>query len=203
MQHSDFFYDQTKAKEVGLIASADYVVTGSFNLGINNSIMTIRLKILDIERGYRLGSGKVEVRTERIQNLLNEVKKKSKVEIIYESTDLIYLDDKNRLLWERNQDDYIGFSIYDDAKEYCENLVIDGIDNWRLPTEIEIINMPYKQMYNLDLSAIWYKGEKQATLLSGPTKAGYMEFIDPGQCWPSQSFQCGYGEVRCVSVYKK
>ena len=44
------------------------------------------------------------------------------------------LDDKTGLVWQDNQDVATIEKSYSEAKEYCQNLKLDGFEDWRLPT---------------------------------------------------------------------
>jgi hypothetical protein len=47
-------------------------------------------------------------------------------------------DDKTGLVWQDNQDVIQNEMKYDDAKKYCQKLILDGFEDWRLPTLREI-----------------------------------------------------------------
>lgn len=44
------------------------------------------------------------------------------------------LDDKTGLMWQDNKDVAEIEKSYSEAKAYCQNLKLDGFDDWRLPT---------------------------------------------------------------------
>ena len=44
------------------------------------------------------------------------------------------LDDKTGLVWQDNKEILENNLNYDDAKIYCQDLEVDGFDDWRLPT---------------------------------------------------------------------
>ena len=44
------------------------------------------------------------------------------------------LDDKTGLVWQDNQDVATIEKSYSEAKKYCQNLKLDGFEDWRLPT---------------------------------------------------------------------
>ncbi|MEA3419354.1 MAG: DUF1566 domain-containing protein [Campylobacterota bacterium] len=43
-------------------------------------------------------------------------------------------DDKTGLVWQDNQDVAQTEMNYDEGKEYCQKLKLDGFEDWRLPT---------------------------------------------------------------------
>jgi len=47
------------------------------------------------------------------------------------------LDDKTGLVWQDNQDVATVEKSQPEAKEYCQNLKLDGFEDWRLPTLME------------------------------------------------------------------
>ena len=47
------------------------------------------------------------------------------------------LDDKTGLVWQDNQDVATIEKGQTEAKEYCQNLKLDGFEDWRLPTLAE------------------------------------------------------------------
>ena len=47
------------------------------------------------------------------------------------------LDDKTGLVWQDNQDVATIEKSQPEAKEYCQNLKLDGFEDWRLPTLAE------------------------------------------------------------------
>jgi len=44
------------------------------------------------------------------------------------------LDDKTGLIWQDNKEILENNLNYDEAKTYCQDLKVDGFDDWRLPT---------------------------------------------------------------------
>ena len=44
------------------------------------------------------------------------------------------LDEKSGLVWQDNRDIVKNELSYDDAVKYCRDLVLDGFDDWRLPS---------------------------------------------------------------------
>jgi hypothetical protein len=47
-------------------------------------------------------------------------------------------DEKTRLIWQDDQAVTENKFNYKDAKKYCEDLSVDGFENWRLPTLREL-----------------------------------------------------------------
>ena len=51
------------------------------------------------------------------------------------------LDEKSGLVWQDNADVGEISKSYDEAKAYCDGLVLDGFDDWRLPTIYELFTI--------------------------------------------------------------
>jgi hypothetical protein len=60
----------------------------------------------------------------------------------------VLLDDKTSLMW---QDNIYSTSIFEDwgyANQYCTKLSLEGFDNWRLPTKIELLTTINRKSIN-------------------------------------------------------
>jgi len=59
----------------------------------------------------------------------------------YEKSNNIVIDKQNNLMWQDNSEvtDYLETAIT--AKVYCENIVLNGYIDWRVPSINEIINI--------------------------------------------------------------
>ena len=61
--------------------------------------------------------------------------------IEYEKSDNIVIDKENNLMWQDNDEvtQYLETSVT--AEVYCENMILNGYIDWRVPTLNELINI--------------------------------------------------------------
>jgi hypothetical protein len=52
-----------------------------------------------------------------------------------ETTEVTVLDHLSRLIWQKHIDTS---ARWEQAQQYCDELILDGMDNWRLPTIVEL-----------------------------------------------------------------
>ena len=59
----------------------------------------------------------------------------------YEKSNNIVIDKQNNLMWQDNDEviEYLETAIT--AKVYCENIILNGYIDWRVPTITELINI--------------------------------------------------------------
>lgn len=111
------------------------------------------------------------------------------------------LDDKTGLVWQDNQAVADVVKSYDEAKKYCEQLKVDGFDDWRLPTLSElytIIDMRRERpslKYGIEMRVEeWFW---TSTLFVGdPKREAWRLSFRYGETEPSRQDRTLY--VRCV-----
>ena len=59
----------------------------------------------------------------------------------YEKSNNIVIDNQNNLMWQDNDEVTVYLETSITAKVYCENIVLNGYIDWRVPTINEIINI--------------------------------------------------------------
>jgi len=61
--------------------------------------------------------------------------------IEYEKSDNIVIDKQNKLMWQDNDEvtQYLETTVT--AEVYCENIILNGYIDWRVPTVNELINI--------------------------------------------------------------
>ncbi len=110
-------------------------------------------------------------------------------------------DKVNFLMWQDNDAAATVMLTHKEALEYCENLVLESYDNWRLPTikELELIvdkkNDPFyiaKIFKNKKASGYWAKDTVTRTL---NFYAWYMNFISGTPYYYNRDYN---KYVRCV-----
>jgi len=59
----------------------------------------------------------------------------------YEKSKNIVIDQKNKLMWQDNAEVTQYLETYITAKVYCENTILNGYIDWRVPSIDELINI--------------------------------------------------------------
>jgi hypothetical protein len=91
--------------------------------------------------------------------------------------------------------------MWDEAKDYCANLILGGVAGWRLPGRMELYTTVDLTKSNpaIDLTvfpntpAKCFWSAAQSSIVSGT--AWFVEFYYGGSIYDSKSRQCN---VRCV-----
>jgi hypothetical protein len=60
----------------------------------------------------------------------------------------IVQDTSTGLVWQDTEDNITVKKSWSDAITYCEELVLDGYEDWRLPNRSELISLTDKSIYN-------------------------------------------------------
>lgn len=116
----------------------------------------------------------------------------------------IVVDNNTKLQW---QDDYsdnggnIKIAKWGDALSYCENLSLEGFDDWRLPNKNELLSIVDYTKYNPSIDTNKFKNIRSYHYWSSTTNAGSTNYawnvvFNNGS---SRSYSKGNtGYVRCV-----
>ncbi|WP_295418017.1 DUF1566 domain-containing protein [Sulfurovum sp.] len=111
------------------------------------------------------------------------------------------LDDRTGLVWQDNQAVAEVTKSYSDAKKYCEQLKVDGFEDWRLPTLSELYTIVDMRR---ERPALKYGFEMRveewfwtATLFAGdPKREAWRLSFRYGEAEPSRQERTLH--VRCV-----
>jgi hypothetical protein len=91
-------------------------------------------------------------------------------------------DAVTNLTWQRNlPSTYAGctaFCTWDKAKAYCDALVLEGADDWRLPTMIELVSILDDNTVMPSIDAEVFPNTPSENFWSASPNAG-----DPNQAW--------------------
>jgi hypothetical protein len=94
------------------------------------------------------------------------------------------IDNMTNLMW---QDDINKINSFNNANTYCDGLLLDGYDDWRMPTIYELSNiLSYRRLISGWISSNSFKNHKKnkywsstpTTGILGNTKAWYVDFDD-------------------------
>jgi len=61
---------------------------------------------------------------------------------------IIVVDKNTNLMWQDNIDTEYVKKTWEDAKQYCEDLELDGYDDWFLPTVEQLLTITDKSKFN-------------------------------------------------------
>jgi len=59
----------------------------------------------------------------------------------YEQSENIVVDTKNKLMWQDNDEVTEHLETFVSAKVYCENIILNGYIDWRVPTVEEVVKI--------------------------------------------------------------
>jgi hypothetical protein len=111
-----------------------------------------------------------------------------------------YFDNKTNLIWQDNKEVKKNKRNWEDAKSYCDNLVLNGSSRWRLPTRLELLSISDKSKYkpaikdgfkNTVSDYVW----SNSTYKFNSSEAWYINFNYGSDAWHGKVNE---NYVRCV-----
>ena len=102
----------------------------------------------------------------------------------------IVYDNETKLYWQkRGSNEEL---TWDEAKSFCNNLSLDGYDDWRLPNQKELYYLADRSRYKpainsnyFDLKSSWYWSS--TTYKNDSSNAWYVYFDFGGDFWRNKS----------------
>lgn len=115
------------------------------------------------------------------------------------------LDKEKNLLWQDNEEAKTIKKDWKAAKEYCENLSLEGYNDWVLPSYEELLGITNKYKYKPAIKSIFENVDpntaywSSSSYLNSPLKAWYVDSKDGSSYAYSMKYKYN---VRCVRARK-
>ena len=117
-----------------------------------------------------------------------------------DNTKEIVIDNTTNLQWQDNSDAKTVQKTWSEAKDYCENLTLGGYDDWRLPSDRELLTIVDYGRYDpaidpvfQNVTSSWYWSS--TNVASDSSYAWFVNFRYGGGLWVDKSVS---SFVRCV-----